>query len=112
MHAISLQSCLTLLSPWDFPGENIGVGCHALIQEIFLTPGSSLILLHSCIGRQVLNHQYHLIRTLLLYSLFTYRFCSNHEYIVVALSNDFSSLVDMAALYSLTPALMVVTVAI
>ena len=26
-----------LLSPWDFPGENTGVGCHALLQGIFPT---------------------------------------------------------------------------
>ena len=24
-----------LLSPWDSPGENTGVGCHALFQGIF-----------------------------------------------------------------------------
>ena len=26
-----------LLCPWDFPGKNIGVGCHFLLQEIFST---------------------------------------------------------------------------
>ena len=25
-----------LLCPWDFPGENIGVGCHFLLQKITL----------------------------------------------------------------------------
>ena len=25
--------------PWDFPGKNIGVGCHALLQGIFPTKG-------------------------------------------------------------------------
>ena len=54
VHAKSLQSCLTLcnlwtvatslLCPWDFPGKNTGVGCHALFQGIFLTQGSSLHL--------------------------------------------------------------------
>ena len=33
-----------LLCPWDFPGENTGVDCHFLLQEIFPTkrikPGS------------------------------------------------------------------------
>ena len=34
-----------LLCPWDFPGKNTGVGCHSLLQGIFLTqdpgdPGS------------------------------------------------------------------------
>ena len=26
-----------LLCPWDSPGKNAGVGCHALLQRIFLT---------------------------------------------------------------------------
>ena len=28
-------------SPWDFPGKNTGVGCHFLLQGIFLMQGSS-----------------------------------------------------------------------
>ena len=28
-----------LLRPWDFPGKNTGVGCHRLLQGIFLTQG-------------------------------------------------------------------------
>ena len=50
MHAKLLQSCLTVcdpmdpmdirvLCPWDYPGKNTGVGCHALLQEIILTQG-------------------------------------------------------------------------
>ena len=35
----------TLLCPWDFPGKNTGVGCHFLLQGIFLTQGSHLHLL-------------------------------------------------------------------
>ena len=34
-----------LLCPWSFPGKNTGVGCHALLQGIFLTQGSNLHLL-------------------------------------------------------------------
>ena len=34
-----------LLSPWDFPGKNTGVGCHFLLQGIFTTQGSNLHLL-------------------------------------------------------------------
>ena len=34
-----------LLSPWDSPAKNTGVGCHFLLQEIFLTQGSNLRLL-------------------------------------------------------------------
>ena len=33
-----------LLSPWDSPGKNTGVGCYALLQGIFLTQGSNLHL--------------------------------------------------------------------
>ena len=29
-----------LLCPWDFPAKNTGVGCHFLLQGIFLTRGS------------------------------------------------------------------------
>ena len=54
------QSCLTLCDPvdcslsgssvhGDSPGKNTGVGCHALLQGIFLTQGSNLSLPHvSC----------------------------------------------------------------
>ena len=35
-----------LLCPWDFPGKDIGMGCHFLLQGIFLTQGSNLCLLH------------------------------------------------------------------
>ena len=45
-----------LLCPWNFPGKNTGVGCHFLLQGIFLTQGSNLHLCVSCIGRWILNH--------------------------------------------------------
>ena len=35
-----------LLLPWDFLGKSTGVGCHFLLQGIFLTQGSNLGLLH------------------------------------------------------------------
>ena len=34
-----------LFRPWDFPGKNTGVGCHFLLQGVFLTQGSNLHLL-------------------------------------------------------------------
>ena len=47
--------CLTLatpwivagrpLCPWDFLGKNTGVGCHFLLQGIFMTQGLNLCLL-------------------------------------------------------------------
>ena len=59
VHAKLHQSCPTLqpnglqltrlLHPWDSPGKNTGVGCHALLQGIFPTQGLNphlLYLLH------------------------------------------------------------------
>ena len=43
-----------LLCPWNFLGKNIGVGCHALLQEIFPTQGSNPQLLHLLHHRQIL----------------------------------------------------------
>ena len=51
------KSCLILLRPhglqparflcpWDFSGKNTGVGCHAVLQGVFLTQGSDPPLLH------------------------------------------------------------------
>ena len=56
MRAKSLQLCLTLCNLMDYsppgssvhgdsPGKNTGVGCHALLQGIFLIQGSNLCLL-------------------------------------------------------------------
>ena len=42
-----------LLSPWNSPGKNTGVGSHSLLQGIFLTQGLNLHLLHC---RQILHH--------------------------------------------------------
>ena len=47
----------SLLCPCDSPGKNTRVGCHSLLQGIFLTEGSNPDLLHC---RQILyslNHQ-------------------------------------------------------
>ena len=43
-----------LLSSWDSPGKNIGVGCHFLLQGIFPTQESSLRLLYLLHYRQIL----------------------------------------------------------
>ena len=45
-----------LLCPWDSPGKNTGVGCHFLLQGIFLTQESNPGLLHC---RWILYHLSH-----------------------------------------------------
>ena len=45
-----------LLCPWNSLGKNTGVGCHFLLQGIFLTQGSNLGLSHC---RQTLYHLSH-----------------------------------------------------
>ena len=64
-HSEVAQSCLTLCNPvdrgawlsvWDFLGKSTGVGCHFLLQGIFLTQGSNPGLPHC---RQTLYHLSH-----------------------------------------------------
>ena len=61
VHAKLIRSCLTLCNPMDcnLPGSsvprdslgrNTGVGCHFLLQGIFLTQGSNPGLLHWQVG--------------------------------------------------------------
>ena len=49
----TILSILTWLCPGDFLIRNTGVGCHFLLQGIFLSQGSNLSLLHC---RQILYH--------------------------------------------------------
>ena len=42
-----------LLCFWDSSGKNAGVGCHSLLQRIFLIQGLNLGLLHC---RHILYH--------------------------------------------------------
>ena len=62
------QSCLTLCKPMDCslpgssvhrvsPGKNTGVGCHALLQEMFPIQGSNSGLLHCRWFLYHLSHQ-------------------------------------------------------
>ena len=67
MCAKSFQSCPTLCDPMDcsplgssvhgiFPGKNIGVGCHFLLQGIFLTQGLNPSLLQWQVDSLPLSH--------------------------------------------------------
>ena len=49
MHYVARQTPLSM----GFPRKESGVGCHFLLQGIFLTPGSNLYLL---LSRQILYH--------------------------------------------------------
>ena len=46
-----------LLCPWNFPGNNTGVGCHSILQGIFLTQGLNLRLLHWQADSVSLSHR-------------------------------------------------------
>ena len=46
-----------LFSPWDSPGENVGVSSLSLLQGIFQTQGSNPGLLHSRQITYQLSHQ-------------------------------------------------------
>ena len=59
-HFSHVQLCVTprteptrFLCPWDSPGKNTRVGCHALLQGIFLTQKRNLCLLCLLHWRQV-----------------------------------------------------------
>ena len=48
MHVCWVSSVMSVSGqpyPWNSPGKNTGVGCHALLQGIFQTQGSKLHLL-------------------------------------------------------------------
>ena len=45
------------LCPWDFPDKNTGVGCHFLLQGIFLIQGLNCSLLHYQADSLPLSHQ-------------------------------------------------------
>ena len=49
-----------ILCLWDFSGKNTRMGCHFILQGIFLTQDETRISYVSCINRQVLYHQHHL----------------------------------------------------
>ena len=66
--ALASQLCQTLCNPMDCsptgssvhgdsPGQNTGVGCHALLQGIFSTQGMNTGLLHCRQILYCLNHQ-------------------------------------------------------
>ena len=71
-----LPGRLLLLCPWNFPGKSTGVGCHFLLQGIFLTQGSNTGLLHCRQTLYCLSHQrspiilWIILFTIILFTLF------------------------------------------
>ena len=51
---IPTAKVLAVFYSWDSPGKNTGVGCHAFLQGIFLTPGFNQCLLCLLHCRQML----------------------------------------------------------
>ena len=55
--ATPVTAASRFLCPWDFPGKNTGLGCNVPLQEIFLTQGLNLHLLHWQVDSLPLSHQ-------------------------------------------------------
>ena len=90
------QSCPTLcnpmncsltrfLRPWDFPGKNTGVGCHFLLQGIFLTQGLNPGLPHCRQMLYRLSHQGRFLRYCVNFLLLLYQIITNLTQIVKVL---------------------------
>ena len=80
-----------LLCPWDFPGKNTRVGCHFLLQEIFLTLGLNLRLL-SRLRWQVFSLPLVKVYRKTVVFLYVYLFllsCKIHLYVPKILGVDF-----------------------
>ena len=91
-----------LLCPWDSPGKNTGVSCHALLQGIFLIQRLNLCLLHCRQGLYSLSHlgnrssqKYSLAASLKLYVIQLGSYCgtmrvkSNESILVTRHWTDF-----------------------
>ena len=57
-------------SPQNFPGKSTGVGCHLLLQGIFLTQGSNQGVSHC---RQILYHLSHQQSPIVVVTIFINR---------------------------------------
>ena len=107
------QSCLTLCNPmdsgacsrlhcpWDFLGKSTGVGCHFLLQGIFLTQGSDpglphcrQILYRLSLQRSSQGHKYQMKGFLWigLQSIPFGYFCCTYKYFLLLLSESASVL--------------------
>ena len=67
-----------LICSWDSPGKNAGVGCHALLQGIFLTQRSSLHLLW--LHCQQIIYRWAIVETVYMY---VYIYIYTHIYFLL-----------------------------
>ena len=65
-----------LLCPWESPGKNTELGCHFLLQGIFLTQGSNSCLLHWQMDSLLLCHRGRRIQNLKANSPRSVEYCS------------------------------------
>ena len=87
---------MRLLRPWVFPGKHTEVGCHFLLQEIFLTQGLNPGLPHCRQTLYHLNHQ----RSWFLKPLFLNLYKWNH--IIFILCACLISIIIIAFSFSLS----------
>ena len=74
------------LCPWDFPGKDTRVGCHFLLQGIFLTQRSNPGLLHC---RQILYWLSYKADLILFGFWLHWVFIATHRLSLVAASRDY-----------------------
>ena len=65
----TLYDPVRVLCPWDFPSKNNGIGCHFLLQRVFLAQGWNSHLLHC---RQILYCWASGESSYILYPMFMY----------------------------------------
>ena len=82
-----------LLCPWNFPGNNTGVGCHFFLQGIFPTQKSNPCLLHWQADSLPLHHleSHNFIYKQYMYKILFYEGTGVKKIILILYSNTFSS---------------------
>ena len=75
------------LDLWDFSGKNTGVGCHFLLQGIFLAQGLNHVSCGSSIGKWIL---YHWATWESHFTIYQYYFQMKREIMSVSKDTEFS----------------------
>ena len=77
-----------LLRPWDSPGKNTGVGCHALLRRIFPTQGLNPGLPNYRQILYCLSYQeslYILLQQMIKQTRSTYILCTRHTFNLISM---------------------------